>query len=149
MRVAGSTRLKAEALAGLELIADTFLSVASPVQVALPGILSLAPGIRRQILNRVLRNDSNLRSAVQSISAIAALPVEGGWTVVLRLPSVRSDEDFAVELLKRKGVVIHPGYFFDFPGDGYVVLSLLTEPELFDEGVRRLIEYVQEVFPGS
>jgi len=145
MHVAGSPRQKAEALAGLELIADTFLSVATPVQVALPGILALAPGIRQQILDRVIRNDRELRHAVQSIPSIVALPVEGGWSAVLRLPGVKSDEDLAVELLQRTGVLIHPGYFFDFPTDGFVVLSLLTRPEVFDEGVRRLITFVQEM----
>lgn len=142
IHVGGSLQNKAEALAGLELIADTFLSVATPVQVALPGILALAPGIRQQILDRVIHNYGALRLALQSIPAIVALPVEGGWSAVLRLPSVGSDEDFAVELLQRTGVLIHPGYFFDFPGDGFVVLSLLTWPDAFDEGVRRLIDYV-------
>lgn len=145
IRVAGSPRQKAEALAGLELIADTFLSVATPVQVALPGILKLAPGIRQQILDRVIRNDRELRRAVQVVPSIVALPVEGGWSAVLRLPSVRSDEDLAVELLQRTGVLIHPGYFFDFPTDGFVVLSLLTRPDEFDEGVRRLIAFVREM----
>jgi len=145
MRVAGSPRQKAEARAGLELIADTFLSVATPVQVALPGVLALASGIRQQILDRVIRNDRELRRTVQGTPSIVALPVEGGWSAVLRLPTVRSDEDLAVELLQRTGVLIHPGYFFDFPTDGFVVLSLLTRPDEFDEGVRRLIAFVREM----
>ena len=144
MHLAGSPRQKAAALAGLELIADTFLSVATPVQVALPGILALAPAIRLQILDRVLRNDGRLRDVVRNIPSIVALPVEGGWSAVLRVPATRSDEDLAVELLERTGVLIHPGYFFDFPTDGYVVVSLLTHPDEFDEGIRRLITFVRE-----
>lgn len=145
MHVAGSPRKKAEALAGLELIADTFLSVATLVQVALPGILALAPGIRQQILDRVIRNDRELRRAAQSAPSIMALPVEGGWSAVLRVPATRSDEDLAVALLERTGVLIHPGYFFDFPTDGFVVVSLLTRPDEFDEGIRRLITFVREM----
>jgi aspartate/methionine/tyrosine aminotransferase len=70
------------------------------------------------------------------------LPVEGGWSAVLRIPNTESDEDFALRLIERDGVVVHPGYFFDFETDGHLVLSLLTEPRIFDEGVRRLLSAV-------
>ena len=129
---------KEEALAALELIADNFLSVATPVQIALPEILGIAPRIRDSIAARTRRNLAHLRSAAQKSTSV--LPVEGGWSAVLRVPTTESDEDLAVRLIEQHGVAVHPGYFFDFHADGYVVVSLLTQPATFDEGVRRLMQ---------
>ena len=129
---------KEEALAALELIADNFLSVATPVQVALPEILAIAPRIRDAIAARTRRNLAQLRSA--ALKSTTVLPVEGGWSAVLRVPTTESDEDLAVRLIEQHGVAVHPGYFFDFDSDGYIVVSLLTEPATFDEGVRRLMQ---------
>jgi alanine-synthesizing transaminase len=133
MRVSGPR--KQEAIAALELIADNFLSVATPVQVALPELLELAPSIRKNISNRTRANLATLRGAFSS--AVQVLPVEGGWSAVLRVPRVRSDDELALLLLER-GVVVQPGYFFDFADDGYLVVSLLTREEVFAEGVRRI-----------
>jgi alanine-synthesizing transaminase len=133
---------KEQALAALELIADNFLSVATPVQVALPHILAIAPRIRAAISERTRRNLAQLRST--SPPSATVLPVEGGWSAVVRVPATESDEDFAVRLIERHGVVVHPGYFFDFPADGYLVISLLTEPGTFDEGVRRIMDIIPE-----
>lgn len=129
---------KEEALAALELIADNFLSVATPIQVALPEILTIAPEIRSLISARTRRNLGHLHSA--AIPSTRVLPVEGGWSAVIRVPTTESDEDLAVRAIEEKGVVVHPGYFFDFASDGFVVVSLLTEPGVFDEGVRRLMQ---------
>ena len=125
------------ATAALELIADNFLSVATPVQAALPEIVALAPRIRAAILERTR---ANLRAA-QTLARGAAqlLPVEGGWSAVIRVPRTMTDEEFALEAIERHGVVVHPGYFFDFERDGYFVVSLLTPPDIFEDGLRRVL----------
>ena len=140
IRVSGPASVKREAIAALELIADNFLSVSTPVQAALPDLLKIAPQIHSAIASRIRRNLDQLRSA--AIPSVHVLPVEGGWSAVLRIPNTESDEDFALRLIERDGVVVHPGYFFDFETDGHLVISLLTEPRIFDEGVRRLLSAV-------
>jgi aspartate/methionine/tyrosine aminotransferase len=130
---------KREALDALELIADNYLSASTPVQAALPELLRIAPRIRESIQTRVAENLAHLRDAVARTPSISVLPVEGGWTAVLRVPRTRSDEDLALDLIERHGVVVHPGYFFDFEADGYLVVSLLTPVPTFREGVARLL----------
>lgn len=115
------------------------LSVASPVQRALPGILELAPRIRSAILARARGNLATLRAALAGGSGIELIEPAGGWSAVLRLSDPRPDEEIALDLLDREGVLVHPGYFFDFATDDFLVLSLLPEPDLFAEGVRRLV----------
>jgi len=137
IRVSGPAAAKRDAMAALELIADNFLSVSTPVQVALPDLLAIAPRIRAEIAARIRRNLDHLRSV--SIPSIQVLEVEGGWSAVMRIPNVESDEDFAVRLIEQHGVVVHPGYFFDFESDGYIVISLLTPPDVFDAGVGHLL----------
>lgn len=136
IRVGGPAAARRDAVNALELIADNFLSVATPVQVALPELLPLAPRIRAAILSRVRDNLHALRAVLPSAASV--LPVEGGWSAVLRVPRTISDEDFALDLLERESVIVHPGYFFDFEREGYLVVSLLTPRDVFDEGVRRL-----------
>jgi aspartate/methionine/tyrosine aminotransferase len=133
---------KREALRGLELIADTFLSVATPVQAALPEILALGRGIGEAIRERCRSSLERIGAAIAARGSVALLPVEGGWSAVLRIPKTGSDEEFAVGLLEQHGVLIHPGYFFDFPGDGYVVVSLLTQPDILTEGMRRMLSMI-------
>lgn len=134
---------KREALDALELIADNFLSVATPVQVALPDLLRIAPRIRAAISERTRTNLETLRRAFAPILAARVLPVEGGWSAVIRVPSVQSDEELALALLGR-GVVVQPGYFFDFASDGYIVVSLLTREEVFGAGVMKLADMIAE-----
>ena len=131
IRVSGPD--KQRAISALELIADNFLSVATPVQQALPELLRIGKSIRESIRSRTRRNSSALQHALPS--SITLLPVEGGWSAVLRVPNMT--EDAALALLDR-GVIVHPGYFFDFDRDGFIVVSLLTEPDVFDEGVKRI-----------
>lgn len=126
---------KREALDALEWIADNFLSVATPVQVALPDLLRIAPRIREAISHRTRVNLATLRAALPP--SMQVLPVEGGWSAVIRVPRVRTDDEWAIALLDR-GVIVQPGYFFDFASDGYLVVSLLTAEDVFAEGVRRL-----------
>jgi aspartate/methionine/tyrosine aminotransferase len=136
-RISGPAAAKQKAREGLELIADSFLSVATPVQVALPDLLRIAPAIRAAIQERTRQNLEMLRTSTASRPAIQLLPVEGGWSAVLRVPRIETDEDLALRLLDA-GVLVHPGYFFDFPQEGYLVVSLLTPREVFASGVNRL-----------
>ena len=117
------------ALERLELIADTFLSVSTPVQLALPKLLAGRQAIQGQIVSRVRANLAKLDSP---------LVMEGGWTAVVRVPQVKNDEDWVLDLLDQHGVLVQPGFFYDFPSGSHVVVSLLA-PELeFAEGARRL-----------
>lgn len=143
IRVSGPQAARAEAIAGLELIADNFLSVSTPVQVALPDLLRLAPAIRSAIAARARTNLGALHEAIDAKRGSTVLPVEGGWSAVIRVPRLGSDEDLALELLSR-GVLVHPGYFFDFDRDGYIVVSLITPEDVFASGVKTLIEVVNE-----
>jgi aspartate/methionine/tyrosine aminotransferase len=132
---------KREALDALELIADNFLSVATPVQVALPELLRIAPRIREAISQRTRGNLATLRATMTGPAQV--LPVEGGWSAVIRVPRIMSDDELALALLDR-GVVVQPGYFFDFEADGYIVVSLLTHEGTFREGVSRFAEMMPE-----
>ncbi len=125
----------------LELIADTYLSVATPAQHALPRLLALGAGIRRQIQDRARQNLQFLRAALKN-TACNALEVEGGWYAILQVPRTRSEEEWCLELLERDDLLVQPGYFYDFDAEAYLVLSLLTLPETFQEGLRRLLERV-------
>ena len=139
IRVSGPGRQ--EALEALELIADNFLSVATPVQVALPELLGIAPAIRGAISQRTRTNLLRLQDTLRGVPSARVLPVEGGWSAVIRVPRVMTDEELALALLER-GVLVQPGYFFDFASEGYVVVSLLTAEETFAEGVRRLADII-------
>jgi aspartate/methionine/tyrosine aminotransferase len=135
---------KEEAIDALELIADNFLSVSTPVQVALPELLRIAPSVREAIRQRTLSNLDVLRARLASKPAARVLPVEGGWSAIIRVPRIDSDEALALRLIEEHGLVVHPGYFFDFENDGHVVVSLLTEPNVFEEGITRLISSLPE-----
>jgi len=121
------------ALERLELIADTFLSVSTPVQNALPRLLELGAGVRRQIQQRTARNLSVLEEKARP------LPVEGGWSAILPLPTGTDELQFALQLLEQDNVQIQPGFFYDFEVEGYTVLSLLAEEDVFREGMDRVV----------
>jgi len=126
------------ALDRLELIADTYLSVSTPVQVALPDLLREGASRRRFIAARLAENRLILEQACSSRSPLSVLRSDGGWLAILRLPAVRTDESWALALLEEDGVLVHPGYFFDLRGATYLVVSLLPRPEVFREGIERL-----------
>lgn len=138
IRVGGPSGLRQRTVDALELVADSYLSVATPVQRALPGVLALAPRIRAAILERLRGNLSVLRAELADCRDLELIEPDGGWSAVVRFSRPVSDEELALELLDRDGVLVHPGYFFDFATDDFLVLSLLPEPDLFAEGVRRL-----------
>ncbi len=140
----GPEELKKQAVARLEVIADTYLSVSAPAQLATPAFLEQRHGFQKQILARVRRNLAELDRQLREQKSCGRLEVEGGWYAVLRMPATRSDEEFAIELLATKGVYVHPGHFYDFPGDGYVVASLITCGAEFAEGIRQLLAMIGE-----
>ena len=137
---AGGPRALVEAaLARLEIVCDTFLSVSTPVQRAVGSLLSAGREVRAQILERVLVNLRELGSLAARHSSCTVLRVEGGWSAVVRVPATRSEESLVVDLLERDHVLAHPGYFFDFPHEAFVVVSLLPPPGEFSEGAARLL----------
>lgn len=142
MAVDGPERLVREALDRLELICDTYLSVSTPVQVAAPALIASGAAARRQVAARVGANYDRLRAAAQHHPSVDVLHADAGWTAVLRVPAVAHEEAIVLRLLEEDGVVVHPGFFFDFPHEAFVVVSLLPEPDIFEEGVRRLLEHV-------
>jgi alanine-synthesizing transaminase len=141
----GPRELRDEARARLELIGDTYLSVNTPVQQAAPVLLEASRSIRRGISGRIEANRRFLLERVAPGAAARALPGEGGWSAVLRIPAVMSEEDWVLSLLERDGVLVHPGYFFDFPSPAYLVLSLLAREEDFREGLERILFRTEEV----
>jgi alanine-synthesizing transaminase len=141
----GPDALREEALARLEILGDTFLSVNTPVQAGLDRILEAGEEVSRQIKERVAGNRALLRLARDSDAAWDVLVADGGWYAVVSLPRVMTDEDWAVTLLDRDGVYVHPGHYFDFAADGFLVVSLLPRREEFAEGVRRIAARVKEV----
>jgi alanine-synthesizing transaminase len=124
----------------LEVIADTYLSVNAPIQLALPVLLEQRKNIQPQLLERALINLPELDQQVGKQRTCTRLNVEGGWYVVLRVPAVQSDEDLAIKILREAFVSIHPGHFYDFPADGYLIASLIAMPEDFREGMRRTLD---------
>ncbi len=132
------------ALAGerLELIADTYLSAGTPVQLAAPRLLSHRSTIRDQILDRVLLNRAYVETLVRGTSS-RVLAGEGGWYAVLEIPSHYSEEEWVLKILAEDDVLIHPGYFFNFEREAFLVLSLIPEIETFREGCRRVITKIE------
>lgn len=137
--VNGPDALVAEALAGLEIVADTFLSVSTPAQVALPRLLMHGAVVRDAIRERTARNLSALTAAVAAAPAVTLLPPAGGWCAVLQVPSLVSEEALVLALLEHDGVLVQPGYFFDFPREAFVVVSLLVDPGVFDPAIARVL----------
>jgi alanine-synthesizing transaminase len=135
----GPGELESQALARLEVIADTYLSMNAPVQLATAEFLELRHEFQDQLMARVRKNLAELDKQLTSQKSCSRLRLEGGWYAVLRVPAMRSDEDLAIELLTAKGVYAHPGHFYDFQSDGYLIVSLITPEKDFAEGVKRLL----------
>ena len=142
IRVDGPDRLVAEACDRLELISDTYLSVSTPVQVAAPALIQSGAKIRRQIQDRIRINHAALQAAVAACPSVELLAADGGWSAVLRVPSRWSEEELVIALLRDRDVLVHPGFFFDFAHEAFLVLSLLPDPAVFADGVTRVMEHV-------
>ncbi len=127
-----------DAMARLEVLADAYLSVGTPVQHALPHLLASRVSAESAIQSRTRANLELLRSRVSG-TAGTLLDAEGGWYATLRVPATRSEETWVLELLEEDCVHVHPGHFFDFEREAYLVLSLLTPEAIFAEGVRRMV----------
>lgn len=141
MAVAGPPGARQEARGRLEVVADTYLSVSTPVQHAAPAVLARLPELQAPIRERVRANLAWLRREAAGTAA-TVLDVEGGWSAVLHVPATRSEEEWVLALVEQDGVLVHPGYFFDFPGEAYLVSSLLPPPDVFAEGAARLLRRV-------
>jgi aspartate/methionine/tyrosine aminotransferase len=130
------------AQARLEVIADTYLSMNAPIQWATPVLLEQRKSIQRQLLDRVLKNLAELDRQLAMQKTCQRLSVEGGWYAVLRVPVTQTDEELAVDLLRKKFVLVHPGHFYDFPSDGFLVLSLIARESDFAEGAQAVLARV-------
>ena len=137
--VSGPTVQRDEAVRRLEFINDTFLSASTPIQLALRQLLETRQAFQQQVRARSKRNLSQVDALLAHGHACSRLFVAAGWYVTLRVPALVSDEGLAIDLVEKDGVVVESGHFFDFANDGYLVLSLLTPPEIFTEGVRRIL----------
>jgi aspartate/methionine/tyrosine aminotransferase len=139
MVVGGPAAIRDEALASLELIADSFLSVSTPVQVAAAALLAGAAPVRAAIHARVQRNLDAARHAAAAVPACEVLRAEGGWCAVVRIPATRGEESFVLDLLERERILVHPGYFFDFRREAFVVVSLLPREPVFAGAFARVL----------
>jgi alanine-synthesizing transaminase len=139
----GPAHLVGQALQDLDLVADSYLSVGTPVQVALPKLLDIGGSLRKAIHERVLRNRAALASSIGADSPCTLLPAEAGWSAIVRVPEVKSDEDWALELLREHGVLVQPGYFFDLRLGATLVVSLLPPPRIFEPGIAAMLATCQ------
>jgi alanine-synthesizing transaminase len=139
----GPDREVEASLSRLEVIADTYLSMNAPIQWATPVLLSQRHSIQGQLLSRVRANLGELDRQLASQTLCQRLDVEGGWYAVLRVPLTQSDEELAIDLLRNQSVLAHPGHFYDFPADAYLIVSLINLEEEFTEGVERVLRWIE------
>jgi len=139
--VSGLKGLAQNAVDRLEIIADTYLSPSAPVQLALPTFLSLRHELQAQLRQRIAVNLSALDAMLRESKSLTRLDHEGGWYAILRVPVTATDDDLSVALLERCSVLVHPGHFFNFSRDGFLVLSLISPENEFREGARRLLGF--------
>jgi alanine-synthesizing transaminase len=135
----GPEHLAREAKARLEVVADTYLSPNAPVQHAIPVLLEQRHAAQQQLGKHIRANLRELDRQLGEHQACTRLNADGGWYAVVRVPATVDDEELALELLQECGVFVHPGHFYSFPGDGYLVVSLITRPEIFRAGMERLL----------
>ncbi|HEY8535831.1 MAG TPA: pyridoxal phosphate-dependent aminotransferase [Vicinamibacterales bacterium] len=142
MALGGPPARVREALMRLEVAADTYLSVATPVQLAADWLLRRGQVVREQIHRRVTSNYEALRETAATAPWCQVLRAEGGWSAVLRIPHTMPEDERVIHLLEHEGVLVHPGFFFDFPREGYLVVSLLAHPDVFRPALERLVAAV-------
>ncbi len=143
MAVGGPDDLVRQALERLELICDTYLSVGTPVQEALPSLLTYGAVVRTLIRERTTRNHETLRAMAARFPSVTLLPSEGGWYAVMQVAAMQSEESLVLTLLEQDRVLVHPGYFFDFPREAFLVVSLLPAPDVFDRAAARMLARVE------
>ena len=144
LAASGLEKRRREALARLEVIADTYLSMNAPLQLATPVLLEQRKQIQPLLLDRIQSNAQELDRQLGHQKTCERLRVDGGWYAVLRVPALQSDEGLVIDLLRKVGVLVHPGHFYDFPKDGYLVTSLITPTDIFREGIRRILGVLNE-----
>jgi len=142
----GPETLKQQGVARLEMIADTYLSMNTPMQLALPALLELRHNFQQQCLTRTRNNLAQLDKVLAAQRLCTRLNLEGGWYAVVKVPVSGSDDGLALELLNARGVYVHPGHFYDFPADGYLVVSLITPEGPLATGIEALIGLIGEKF---
>ena len=142
----GPQALKQQAAARLEMIADTYLSMNTPMQLALPVLLELRHNFQRQCAERTRNDLAQLDKLLSTQKLCARLNLEGGWYAIIKVPVTGSDEELALELLNNHGVYVHPGHFYDFPADGYLVVSLITPELSFAAAMETLVHLIDEKF---
>jgi aspartate/methionine/tyrosine aminotransferase len=140
----GPKRVVDEAMGRIEVIADTYLSMNAPIELAAPVLLDQRRSIQPLLLHRLRSNLEELDRQLAKQKTCARLQVEGGWYTVLRVPVTQSDEDLAIALLEKQRVLVHPGHFYDFESDGYLVVSLITPPDKFRAGMRLVLGHLNE-----
>jgi aspartate/methionine/tyrosine aminotransferase len=140
--ISGPEALAAQALDRLEVIADTYLSMNAPTQLAAPALFEQRHAFQRQLMARIRANLRELDAQLSRQSLCTRLDLEGGWCATLRVPVTCSDEDLAIALLQQRDVLVHPGHFYDFSTDGYLVLSLIAPEPIFREGVLRTLQHL-------
>jgi alanine-synthesizing transaminase len=136
----GTDEQVSAARARLEVIADTYLSMNAPIQLAAPALLEQRHSVQPLVLDRVRANLSELDRGLAKHKNCRRLDVAGGWYAVLRVPVTQSDEDLAIEILRKHSVLVHPGHFYDFPSDGYLIVSLITPLQDFRKGIAKVLE---------
>jgi alanine-synthesizing transaminase len=139
LAVRGPKDLKTQALDRLEVIADTYLSMNAPIQHAIPAFLQQRHEFQQQLISRAKGNLAELDKQLSAQKACARLELEGGWYAVLRVPATRTDEEVALDLLEKKSVYVHPGHFYDFATDDYLIVSLIAPEHELAEGIKRIL----------
>lgn len=127
----------------LDLVLDTYLSVGTPVQAALPRLFEIGGSIRDQLLRRIRQNHAKLLELLGNTSA-TCLRTEAGWTAIVQLPNIMSEDAWTTRLLEERNVIVQPGYFFDMPQEPYIVLSLITSEDEFETGIRRISMFLAQ-----
>lgn len=138
IRVCGPHDDADRAMAALEWIGDTYLSIATPIQLAAPRLLELASDLQRQINERLALNRQTLTRALVGARCGQVMPSQAGWYAVLRMPCEHDEEDAVTALAEKHGVLVHPGFFYDFLDNGHLVVSLLPKPHIFAAGAAKL-----------
>src|SRR5438309_3361006 len=141
LAASGPEELKREALARLEVIADTYLSLSAPVQLAMPAFLACRRAFQKQLMTRVRRNLAELDRQLEIHKVCSRHEVQGGWCAVLRVPATRSGDELALALLEEMGVYVHPGHFYEFAGDGFLVVGLISREWEIARGLKSLLQF--------